>query len=139
MDDPHLVTYDEPDLDDRERREHEQRKDEGKLDRSLTRVATPPATPPQGDLGSPRVSHPGSTLSMTLSNSFEIAWLPVAHVISNVATATAPRMTSAYSAVVCPDAFATVNRADSQAVKRRNMETSSGLNEGVIRLRAARR
>jgi len=44
--------------------------------------------------------HPGNTLAMTESNSLLIAWLPWAQLMSKPASADAPRMTSAYSAVV---------------------------------------
>ena len=107
VDHPHLVADDEADLDDRQRREHDQRQHERELDGGLAAFAHRRAAwSPRAAAGGPaRRGHPGSTLPMTVSNSFEIAWLPVAHEMSNVAMATAPRITSAYSAVVWPAAL----------------------------------
>ena len=85
-----VVADDEPDLDHREHGEDHQRQHECELDRAL------PA------LGAVRAHGYGTISSMTSSNSRVIALLPVAQVTSSVATAAAPRITSAYSAVVWP-------------------------------------
>ncbi len=74
--DAHLVAHDEPDLDHREDREHDERQHEGELDRGLAALAPPDdAVPPhavaRGGTGH-RVIRAGSC-SITLSNSFEIA------------------------------------------------------------------
>jgi hypothetical protein len=98
-----LVAYDEADLDDREGGQDHERQEEGELDGGLATFAVTTAVapgPPARGTGEPTTPvHDGSTLLITLSNSCEIAWLPVAQVMSRVAIATAPRITSAYSAV----------------------------------------
>jgi len=111
--DAELVAHDEADLDDREDGQDHEWQEEGELDGGLaafavvlaTSVADAAATAvapgsPAPGTGEPTTPvHDGSTLLITVSNSCEIAWLPVAQVMSRVAIATAPRITSAYSAV----------------------------------------
>ena len=101
--DTELVAHDEADLDDREHGQDHEGQEERELDRGLAAfavaTAVAPGSPTRG-AGEPTTPvHDGSTLLITRSNSCEIAWLPVAQVISRVAIATAPRITSAYSAV----------------------------------------
>ena len=67
--DAHLIAHDQADLDHRERGEHDEWKQERELHRGLTALGSPTTT-----VGEPVTDlHPGSTLLMTLSNSFEIA------------------------------------------------------------------
>jgi len=69
MHDRHLVAHHEADLDDCQCGEHHERKQESELHRGLTALGSPTTT-----VGEPvTYLHPGSTLLMTLSNSFEIA------------------------------------------------------------------
>jgi hypothetical protein len=115
MHDTELVAHDEADLDDREDGQDHERQEEGELDGGLaafafafvlatagadaTATVVAPGSPAPGT-GEPTTPvHDGSTLLITASNSCETAWLPVAQVMSRVAIATAPRITSAYSAV----------------------------------------
>src|SRR5205814_1755610 len=57
------------------------------------------------------------------------AWLLVAHAIRSVASAAAPRMTSAYSAVVWPSSV-DATRLTNDACKRRNTLRTSGSGPG---------
>src|SRR5207249_499171 len=93
------VTNEQADLHDREQRQHDDREQQRELDGGLARA--------------PVVAAPahGMIFSTTESKSRPTAWLLVAHVTRSVATAAAPRMTSAYSAVVCPSS-AGVTRFD---------------------------
>ena len=63
---------------------------------------------------------------MTVSNSFVIAWLLLAQVMSRVASAAAPRITSAYSAVVWPSSLVVERTAVNDAAECREETTEHG-------------
>src|SRR5205814_8894806 len=98
-----LIAHDERDLQHDQRRHQDQRHQHRELHRRL-----------------PGLALQGSTFPTTSSKSLPMAWLFVAHAMSRAPIAAAPRMTSAYSAVVCPTSARTAR------TNRRSIGSSSG-------------
>src|SRR5207237_1093570 len=92
--DAELVAHYQPDLDDGEDRQHQEGQHERERHRRLTAFLLTATVAPCSSASRAEEPttpvHDGSTFAITESNSWEIAWLPVAHVMSNVAIATAP-------------------------------------------------